>query len=354
MFDILLSLLARLATTAVLLGWLLSACGALTLHGYLLAGLPATGALVFAARRKLSPPDLENIFRRPAAWWSRRRKLPLLFLLLLALIALGSVLHEPNNFDGLSYRTPRVLCWLDAHRWHWINTLFEPTNYMMANYEWLAAPLLAATHSLRLTVVINWLAFALLPPLLFSLLRQFGAHRRVAYDWMWVFPSGYLLVMLAGGIGNDLLGLAAILAGLHFARRFTERGETHFLFDALVAAGFATGVKLSNLPLAGFVLLVLLKNPAQLFARARVLVGGCVVAAAVSGLVPLALNFQHTGSPLGTTSQTDQTTHPVAGLLGNGLIVASTAVAPPIFPGARQITARVEQLLPTRLANWLQ
>ncbi len=352
MFDACLSFLLRSAALVVSAGWLLSALGALTLTGYGIAVGLALAAL-WLGGQKFPPLIFRNSFRRPLNWWRRRRVLPLLFLVISALIGLGSVLHAPNNFDGLSYRAPRVLNWLAAHHWHWITTALEPTNYMMANYEWLTAPLLAATHNLHYTVVINWISFAVLPPLFFSLLRNFGVPRRVAYDWMWVFPSGCLIALLAGGIGNDLLGLAMILAGLHFARRFTERGSNHFLFDALLAAGFATGVKLTNVPLALFVAIVLLQNVRKFLAHARIAVAGCLLAALVSGLIPLVLNYRQTGSVLGTTSGVDQTTHPVAGWLGNGLIVAVGALAPPVFPGARQASALAERALPENLAAWL-
>jgi hypothetical protein len=369
-FDQFLSICIRLASAAVILGWGLSAVGQLNLRGYLLAGIPAVVAVAFFSRRRergsfrhfnlrawLESPLKRRVRARGlqvVRGWKSRRLLPMIFWLTFGLIVLGSVLHAPNNFDGLSYRMPKVLYWLDRQGWHWIDAPLEVINYTLPNYEWLTVPCFLVTGGFHSTVVINWIAFLLLPPLFFSLLRTLGASGRAAYDWMWLFPSGYLIAMQAGGIGNDLLGLTAILAGLHCANRFVATGNRAYLWDALLAAGFCTGIKVSNLPLAGFVLIILLKDRNLLRTNRLTLALAGTSAALVSALIPLLLNLAHTGTILGTTNNYDLIKNPAAGWLGNTLITLTATFAPPIFPGANQITTLLEHGLGGGLLSWLQ
>jgi hypothetical protein len=352
-FDWLLSLGTRLAALAVILGWLLSALGLLDLRGYLLAGIPAAVALIVLSSKGHSLPwDALNV-RRVRVWWKRKRPLPLLYLVIFVLVVLGSVWHAPNNFDGLSYRAARVLFWLKAHHWCWIHSPYGPINHTLPNYEWLTVPMFLVTGGFHSTVVINWIAFLLVPPLFFSFLRALGANGRMAWDWMWLFPSGYIITMLAGGIGNDLLGLTAILAGLHFARRYGSSGKGGFLLDALLAAGFCTGVKLSNLPLPAFVLILLWKERRRLLTNKVALAGGIAFGTLASAMIPVLLNRAYSGSILGGGHE-DVVSNPVAGWVGNGLIMFMAAIAPPIFPGAGQAIAVLERALNNGFGSWLQ
>lgn len=352
MFDRILGLAIRLASVAVLLGWMLSALGELTPRGYLMAGIPALAIVGFLSTKNSAGTSLMPAMRLPVLWWKKRRMLPLIFILTFFLIVCGSLLHEPNNFDGLSYRIPKILQWADHHRWHSIDTPFGELNYTLPNYEWLTMPFYMVTGGFHATVVINWIAYLFLPALFFSLLRTFGTPARLARDWMWIFPSAYLIAMQAGGIGNDLLGLTAILAALHCAKRFAATGRTSYLFDALLAAGFCTGIKLSNLPLAGFVLIVL--GLPALRAKRIALAAAVALFVAVSAVIPLALNFNHTGTILGTTSHDDQVQNPIAGCVGNGLIASVTTLAPPVFPGANQVSGALEKMLGQGLDSWLR
>ena len=351
-FDRLLSIGVRLATLTVILGWLLSAVGHLELRGYLVAGIPAATVVVLLSFRRRSSRQGFFNFRRVAVWWNRKRPLPLLYLGTFALVVLGSLLHEPNNFDGLCYRAPKVLFWLQQHRWNWISSPY-PINQTLPNYEWLTVPIFLATGGFHGTVIINWIAYLLIPPLFFSLLRALGAGGRMACDWMWLFPSGYIITMLAGGIGNDLLGLAAILAGLHFAKRFVASGKGGFLLDALLAAGFCTGVKLSNLPLPAFVLILLWRERQRLLTNRAALAGGIVFGTLASAVIPLLLNRAYSGSILGRNPE-DIVSNPVAGWVGNALMMFMAAIAPPILPGASQANALLEKVLGNGLGSWLQ
>lgn len=351
-FDRVLSLAIRLAATTVILGWLLSALGILNVYGYLCLGLPAILLVIFLTRRADAPKTV-SLFHRVVRWWKGRRVLPLIFLFVFALIVAGSLLHVPNNYDALAYRIPRVLHWTRHHHWYWINTPFGQLNYTLPNYAWLTVPLFLTTGGFAMDVVINWVAFLFLPPLFFSLLRAFGTPRRLAWNWMWIFPSGYMIAMQAGGLGNDLLGLTAILAALYCANRYIASGRKSCLFDALLAAGFCTGVKLSCLPLAMFVLIVLLKKPDWLRARWRTLAAGTAAGICVSAFIPLLLNLEHTGTILGIKGSVDKLHSPVAGLVGNGLISLGAALEPPVFPSANHISALAQRALGAGLNSWL-
>ncbi len=342
MFDFLISLFIRLGTAAVLVGWLLSAIGELNGRGYLLAGVPAVLLIGMVSRRDLPAPHRRKFLRRAAGWWRGRRLLPLIFFLTFALVALGSVLYEPNNFDALSYRSPKVLHWLAAGRRNWIHAPYEPINYTMPNFEWLTVPLFLLTHGFHAPVILNWIAFLVLPSLFFSLLRAFGAPGRTAHDWMWLFPSGYLIVMLAGGIGNDLPGLAVMLAALHCANRFAATGKAAWLFDALLAAGFCTAIKLSSIPLPVFVGIILLRGLRRLRGHPLALVSGTVLGALASALIPLLLNFKFSGSVFGVTGEQGQTQGMLAGVVGNSLIMLTTMLVPPVVPGADRISQFLE------------
>ena len=279
--------------------------------------------------------------------------MPVIYLLILALILAGSVLYEPNNFDGLNYREPKVLYWLGAHRWQWVNTPYAVVNYTLPDYEWLTVPLFLATGGFHASVIINWIAFLFLPSLVFCLLRMFGSSARLAYDWMWMMPSGYPIALQAGEIGNDLPGLTAILAALYFANRFVATANPACLLDALLAAGFCSGVKLSNLGLPVFVAIILLKAPGMLRANRRTLVPATVLATVVSALIPLALNLVHSGTILGTTTTWDRIANPAAGCLANVLMTLLAALAPPVFPWGHHLGSMFEHVLGNSIASWL-
>ncbi len=354
MFDCALSLAIRLGSAAVLLGWLLSACVQLNARGYLLLGIPVAIVTAIFTLREAKPPGSGKTARRLKRWLKQRRWLPLIYFSTFALIIIGSAMYEPNNFDGLSYREPKVLDWLDAQRWRWIASPYEAINYTLPNYEWLTVPFFLVTRGFHSTVIINWIAFLFLPSLLFSLIRAFGARGRAAFDWMWIFPTGYIIALEAGGIGNDVIGMVALLAALHCANRFVRDGKGGQLFDALLAAGFCTGVKLSNLPLPVFVLIILLRDRAKLFTRPKALAAGLMVALAISAFIPILNNLRNVGTVFGSTTKLDQIDNPVAGWVGNGIITVTTAMQPPVFPAAKKAMSLAEHALGQSFLEWMR
>lgn len=141
MFDYILTLAIRLGATTIILGWLLSVLGILNFWGYLFIGLPAVFVVLVLSSPRGKAQTRVSFIRCVFLWWKRRRLLPLIFLFTFLLIVCGSVLYEPNNFDGLTVRIPRVLYWMGQHHWYWIKTPFPELNYLLPNYEWLTVPI---------------------------------------------------------------------------------------------------------------------------------------------------------------------------------------------------------------------
>src|SRR5271170_6275748 len=122
-------------------GWALSAIHQLNAGGYAVVLLIWFAAL-FVWRRKISaqifPHYCCHKFRRRF-----RRLFPLAFLILAALAFLGGAIYAPNNYDALAYREPRVLHWLAADQWHWIQGIFPRVNNRSCGFEWVTAPFIA-------------------------------------------------------------------------------------------------------------------------------------------------------------------------------------------------------------------
>jgi len=334
-----------------LAGWTLSALHELNPAGYAVALLIGFAALSFW--RKKTSENFSHRIRRSGFLCRFRRPLPAIFLLVAILIFLGGALYAPNNYDALTYRLPRMLNWLAAGHWFWIPTINERMNYATTAWEWIALPFFAVLRSDRVLFLINALGFLLMPGLLFSVFRQTGVARRVAWTWMWLLPLGYGFATQAGSLGNDFTGLLFCLASVHFGLRARRSGRVSDLWLAGLAAALMTGTKLSNLPLllpclvaAWPALGQLRKNPA----------GSAVVAAIallVSAAPTAALNHAHTGGWNGDPQNLAgiQAKSPGAALLGNSLLVLKQALMPPVLPAAQKVSGWLDQQLP---ASWRQ
>ena len=161
-------------------GWGLSALHQLNPAGYGVALL--AGAAGFWIWRQEWPLPGRRDWRKTARRF--RRGLPLGFLLLTGLALAGGVLYAPTNYDGLAYRTPRVLHWLAEGRWHWIHTVFPRVNGRACGYEWLCTPLIALLRTDRWLFLINLVSLLLMPGLIFSVFTRLGVRPRVAWCWM--------------------------------------------------------------------------------------------------------------------------------------------------------------------------
>ena len=330
-------------------GWGLSAVHQLNAAGYAVSLLLfAVGCWIWkpAAGLETFPrPFRKNFFRR------FRRPLPALFLLVAALIFLGGVLYAPGNFDALTYRLPRMLNWLAAGHWFWIPTPNERLNYSGLAWEWIALPCFALVRSDRGLFVINAIGFFFMPGLLFSIFRQLGVARRVAWTWMWLLPLAYGYVTQAGSIGNDLLGTVFGLASVFFGLRARRSGKAGEVWLAILAAALLTGVKLSNLPLALPCLAAMWPALGRLRKQVIASIAVAVLAVMISSVPLMILNQLNAGSWNGDPHNTYQMQikNPVVGILGNSFLLAEESFMPPMLPGSDEINHWLTRLLPDSL-----
>ncbi|TAK97540.1 MAG: hypothetical protein EPO07_13120, partial [Verrucomicrobia bacterium] len=327
------------------LGWNLSTFHALNRAGYAIS-FAILAVVAFAFRQRLG---LQFSFSCEISKWRRRftRFFPAGFLLLSVLAFLGGALHGPGNYDGLAYRTPRVLHWLADSQWHWIHTDFVRMNNRAVGYEWLTAPLFALTGSDRLQFLINTVSLALMPGLLFSLFTRLGVRRHVAYSWMWLLPTGYCFLLQAGGIANDLFGVVFALAAVDLALRARANQSARELWLSILAVALLTGSKASNIPLALPWLLAAL--PALGLLRKNFLATAFVVVAALlCSYAPIALtNIQQCGDWSGQKLEGAASgDRPLVRLGVNTILLAHENFAPPIFPLARAHNAWMAAHLP--------
>jgi hypothetical protein len=330
-------------------GWILSSLHQINTAGYLV--VVGAGLLALAAWRT---KNQARFF--PARFWKKlsrrcRHPLPAVFSLATALVFLGGILYAPNNFDALTYRLPRMLHWMASGQWFWIPTFNDRMNCANVAWEWTAMPFFALLHSERAMFLINATGYLLMPGLLFSIFRQLGVAAKTAWTWMWLLPLAYGCVTQAGSIGNDLFGAIFSLLAVDFGLRARASNRIGDVWLALLAVALMTGTKVSNLPLVlpcviavWPALNLLQKNLAASF-------GVFCVAAAVSALPMMGLNYANTGSWTG--DPTDQykmrINNPVAGILGNGFLVGEASLQPPLLPGSHRVDAALSRLKPAWL-----
>jgi hypothetical protein len=334
-------------------GWLLSALHLLNRTGYLIL-FALAGVVLVALSKRTGTPIFPRI--RWAVLQRRfRRGFPLAFLLLAGLAILGGVLHAPSNYDGLTYRTPRVLHWLAAEQWHWIHAELPRLNVRTAGYEWVTTPIIAFLKTDRLLFLINSVSFLLLPGLIFSLLHRLGVRRKVAWYWMWILPTGYTYLLQAGSIGNDLFGSVFAFAAIDFGLRARASRHIRDVLLSLLAAALVTGAKSSNLAI-GLAWLAAV-GPALLVVRHHLKVSLAVgLVAVVGSVIPNSLlNVYHCGDWSGQVLE--QAAFGGASLFRLPInLVGFTLqnLAPPVFPFAKQWAGWVQQMIPAEVAEKIQ
>jgi hypothetical protein len=333
-----------LATAA---GWILSAVGQLNRTGYVVFFGVATALYIFGRKRfgwsfgpmSLNWKKLRRRFSRP---W------PLCFAVLSVLIFLGAVLYPPSNHTALTYRTPRVLHWLAEGHWHWIHTPDYRMNNRACGIEWLSAPLLLFTKTDRLIVLLNFIPFLLLPGLIFSVCTRLGVKGRVAWNWMWILPSGYNFLLQAGSAGNDTFPTVYALAAMDFGCRTWSSRRLGDLWMSGLAAALLVGAKASNLPL--LLPWALLAVPLVLLARKRPMLTGAIVLLAmlVSFLPTAILNiiYCHDWSGLNLERAGMNMKNPIVGIWGNVVLFIVENLAPPFFPLAGWWNQNALSILP--------
>jgi hypothetical protein len=336
------------AVACVLTGWTLSALHWLTLTGYAVLLPVVMIGLAWLTRGPAGMTCLGGWRRwRQVRFRRFRRPLPLIYLVVLLLVFAGAVSHAPTNYDGLTYRLPRMLNWLSHRGWTWIFTNNDRVNYSGPGWEWMAMPLLALRTD-RALFLINGVGFLLLPGLFFSVFRQAGVARRAAWAWMWILSTAFGYVMQAGSIGNDFTGAVFCLISVHYGLRARRNGRVEAVWLAGLAAAIMTGVKTSNVPL--LLPCLLAAGPALKHLRRRWAAGILitVIALVISILPTVGLNLKYTGT---WTGDPEDGTHmrirdPVAGLLGNSLLLGQQLLMPPFLPGVSNVNAWLNRNLP--------
>ena len=328
-------------------GWTLSALGQLNRPGDA-AFLAVFAVLVWVCRKELGFVPGGRISRKTKFLRRFRRPLPFCFAALVFLIFLGGVIYPPTNYTGLTYHVPRVLHWLAEGRWHWIHTSDNRMNYSGCDFEWLFAPLLLFAKSDRALFLFNFTPFLLLPGLVFSAFTRLGVHPRVAWQWMWVLPTGYNFLLQAGSTANDAVSAVYALAAVDFACRAWESRQPRDGWLSLLAVALLTGTKPTSLPL----LLPWLILVFPLLARLRLAWLSALSALALAVLVsffPVALmNKLHAGDWLGTSVESSRLEmhQPLVGILGNGFELLQDNIVPPLFPAARWWDQHVLSVIP--------
>lgn len=334
-------------------GWGLSALHDLNRTGYAVAFFLFFAGVVFWSGKHRVPlvalPPIARLKKRFT------RPFPIAFVTITTLAILGGALYPPNNYDGLTYRTPRVLHWLAEGGWHWIRTDYGTLNSRTAGFEWLTAPLFAFTKNDRFEFLLNAICFLFLPGRVFATLVRFGVRRRVAYYWMWIFPAGYGFLLQAGSIGNDMFCALWPIAAFEFALRARDAKRVQWLWLSILAAALMTASKAFNillLPAWGLAILpsirLLLGRPLASF--------GIVVIAAISSMIPTAiLNIHYCGDWTGLTVEPVLLDNgpPLFNLSVNSVLVLVQNFAPPIFPFSGAWDRLVSHVVPSTLGERL-
>ncbi len=230
--------------------------------------------------------------------------------------------------------------------------------------EWLFTPLVLIFRTDRWLFLPNLLSYALLPGLLFSVVRRMGVKPRVAWWWMWLLPTGWCFIQQACSSVNDLLGAVYVLAAMDFALRARESKSVREVWLSFLAAALMTGVKQTNLPLL-LPWLIAVWPSLLLLWRQRALTGAVAMLGILASVIPLAwLNSEYTGSwtgfshapgahditgqPLAWGSQEDIQS-PFWGVAGNTFCLLAQNLCPPFFPWASAWNKLMSQFLQTPL-----
>ena len=347
-----------LSVLASAAGWILSALGQLNRGGYVAffifamvacfvlrksfrVGTETRERVEAIAGRTHSPLKRGvNGHRKRVNWrkirWRFRHGLPACFAVLAFLIFLGGALYAPSTHTALTYRLPRVLNWLAEGHWHWIYTPDYRMNNRACGIEWLTAPLLLFMNSDRALFLLNVIPFLLLPGLIFSVCTRLGVRGRVAWQWMWLLPTGYNFLVQAGSAANDTFPTVYALAAIDFACRAWSTRRLSDFWLSLLSVGLLTGAKASNLPLMlPWAILALALWPLVKRRPVTTLLVG-LLAALVSFLPTAILNYHYLDDWSGLKLERAgmDMKNPVVGVWGNILLFLLDNFVPPFFPAA--------------------
>jgi len=333
-------------------GWILSALGWLNRGGYVVF-FALGGGLLWYWRQ---PLGLD--FSRPAlSWrkirWRLRQPLPLGFVILASLIFLGGAVYPATNHTAFTYHVPRVLHWLAQGKWYWIHTPVSRMNHSGCNYEWLSAPLLLFTQSDRGLFLLNYVPYLLLPGLVFSVCTCLGVRARVAWQWMWLLPTGYNFLVQSGNAGNDVFGVVYALAMVHFGCRAWVSRQISDLWLCILAAALLTGVKISNAPLVLSAVILVCARLSLLRRHWAATLFILLLAATVSFLPSAVTNQYYCGDWLGVSIEVPhlEMQNPLIGIWGNAFQLLLDNFVPPFFIAAGWWNQHAPVILPQAMVG---
>jgi hypothetical protein len=315
-------------------GWVLSAFHQLNAAGYAVVFLADLTAVWMVGKRSCEGNCRGWSLRKQRRRF--RRLFPLAFLILACMAIWGGAIYAPSNYDGLAYRTPRLLHWLAEGRWHWIHTGFVRLNTRAAGFEWVCAPVIALTKTDRPLFLINVISFLLMPGLVFSLFRRLGVRGRVAWHWMWLAPTGYCYLLQAGSIANDLFSTVLALAAVDYALRARASQRMGDVWLSILAAAAMTGSKATTVLLLLPWLAALAPSLKLLRPKVVVTAGVALVAALASFLPSAALNVKYCGDWTGVAAEGADFPkgNSVLRVANNSVLLTIQNLAPPVFPFA--------------------
>lgn len=288
-------------------------------------------------------------------WHRYLRGLPLLFAILVILLAVGSVLSDiPKQADYLEYRLFRMMRWCDFGRIAFIpDARGGRANYSGMAQECAILPSLVLFKTDRIAMLFSWLAFATLPGLTFRLARLLGTRHRIAWILAWALPASYAMcVAQAGGGGNDIYG---VWFGLFLCILLLQpwRGFESLPLLAGVAGVFSNAKTSNEILLAVLGLCALAKfwkvrrslRPVSVVLAALVFLG--------SSVVPLlAMNQRHYGSisgppPVRTVPAEEKTGEPTFRdfLVVNAVSTARGLIQPPALLGSSAVGGKLNRAL---------
>ena len=347
-----------LSSSLILAGWFLSLSHQFSTKGYGL-WIGASALILAWYCRQFRPSARTQIFSLARLRTRLRRFLPAAFLTLALLALIGGLIYEPNNHDGLSYRIPRVLHWLTHGGWFWTGNSDTRMDTRSVGFEFLSVPFLALLHTDRLIFLWNWTGFLFLPALIFQLSRRLGASGRAAWNWMWLTPSAYGIVLQAGSIGNDSIAGVFFLASLALATGRQPLSFRDLAFSALAMATCA-GIKSTNILWTLPWVCVILPQTKTLLRRPWLTTCLFLVCLALSSFPIWLSNQLHcadwTGEKAEATTARDKpitTTNPALGIAGNLILLSIQNSAAPVWPLVRQTTDFVRSSLPKPLVESL-
>jgi hypothetical protein len=327
-----------LAATLCAGGWILSYFGLLNFVGYLglLGSFAVWGCWAWRSR-----------FRGGKFQWRFSHLVPALYLAILVLSALGGILYEPVHPDGLSYRVPRALRWLEESRWHWIHSADHRLNVVAPGFDWMSAPVLLFLRDERWIALLNVCSFALLPGAIFCGFHRLGVPKRTAWWWMWILPSSALVyAMQAASLGSDSFAAVFTLSAVALGLRYRETKSPFDFWASFLALMVATGTKQSNLPLLLPGLIVLWPHISAVWRRPLISLGVVSIGILASALPITLANVYHGLHWSGFGPGHDfAPSSPIAGLAGNSVWIVASNFIPPIFPLARQWNAAADRFV---------